>query len=284
MPSRIHTFFFGRFNILGVWEDKRTFIFDGLSTDELEQRGKFKYGFFEIEEIVFESQLFVFGRLVKYKPLLEGEIVDEDRHELSSDGLPYGVVAKSEFILHYKSGVIAFRPVSNRLSASQFRDIFAALFEATHHKFFVDAEVESVDEDLAIEEAFTRFRTISRVSVDLHPTNPSNREIYDRVAKRLKRLQAKRLRQTVEASENSDGLNRDELREDDTYRGLLMAVDGYGRGYIQGVIDEGRKVTIYTDDSPVKKEVIPSEDPTDVLHQLIPVFRRIWDRLANNRG
>lgn len=282
MPARIQIFYFGRLNLIGVWENKRKFVYDALNTDVVEIRGKFKYGFFDVEELDLDGEPFVFGRLVKYKPLLEGEIVNEDKHELTGGGLPDGVVAKSEFFLNYRTGVVSYRPISNRLSANQFRELFAALIEAAHHNFFVDAEVESIDEDLVIEEALSTFKSVNRISVDLHPTNPSNREIYRRLDERLRRLRANRLKQTIESYEG--GLDRSELKEDDTYRGLLMAVDGYGKGAIRGETQEGRKVTIYTDDSPVTKEIAPSETPSEVLYQLMPTFRRIWERMANNGG
>lgn len=278
MSSRTHTYFFGRLNLLGSWKDKRQFIHEALTTEVFETRRGFKYGLFDIDELEINDELFVFGRLVKYKPLLEGEIVNEDSHELIEDGLIHGVVAKSEFYLHYRTGVIAYRPISNRISDNQFRVISATLIEAGHDHFFVNAEVQSVNEELAIEEAFSKFRHIERVSVDLHPTNPSNRDIYQRLDEKFKRLRASRFRQTIDAT--SEGLNQDALREDDAYSGLMMAVDGYGRGCIQGEIDDGRRVTIYTDDSPVTKEVVPSEEnPRDVLYQLMPTFKRIWERM-----
>ena len=280
MPSRVQTFHFGRLNLIGVWDDKRKFVYDTLKIDIVEVRGKFKYGFFGVEEISFDGEVFVFGRLVKYKPLLEGETVNEDKHELTGGGLPDGVVAKSEFFLNYRTGVVAYKPVANMLSANQFRELFAALIEAAHHNFFIDAEVESIDENLVIEEALSTFKSVKRISIDLHPTNPSNREIYRRLDERLHRLKANRLKQTIEA--NKGGFDRSALKEDDTYRGLFMAIDGYGKGSIQGETQDGRSVTINTDDSPVTKAVAPSEAPSEVLSQLMPTFRRIWGRMANN--
>jgi hypothetical protein len=277
MPARVHTYFFGRLNLLGARDDKHRFLYDALKADIYETKGKFKYGFFETREVVHEENLFAFGSLVKYKPLLEGEIVDEDTHRLVEDGLPYGVIARSEFFFHYRTAVIAYRPITNRLSATQFREITARLIESAHDNFFVSAEIESVDEDLEIREAVGKFETISKISFDLHPSNPSLRPIWRAVDERLKALEARRLRETVEARE--DGFNKDILMNDDAFGGLIMAADGYGKGRVEGVLD-GRKVTISTEDSPVKKEVIPSDDPVDLLSQLMPTFRRIWERMV----
>lgn len=153
----------------------------------------------------------------------------------------------------------------------------ARLIEAAHHNFFIDAEIQSVNEEYRIEEAIERFRVITKVVIDLHPSNPSNREVYRRIDQRLKKLKAKRLIETLIARE--EGFDVVVFMDDDSYRGLLMAADGYGRGLIQGEI-EGREVAISTEDSPIRKEVIPSEVPYEVLLQLLPIFRQIWERMA----
>lgn len=276
MPRGTHIYQFGRLNMLGHWEDKRQFIFVALSAGVTETKGKFKYGFFDVEELEREGEIFVFGRLVKYKPVLEGETVDEDLHQVVEGGLPHGVVAKSEFFLHYDTDIIAYRPVANKLSPGQFREMVAKLIESGHDRFFVSAEIQSIDEDYEIEEAIRQFEAITKVSLDLHPSNPSNREIYARVDERLKAIKARRMRLTLYAKER--GFDLAAFFGDDAYRGLMMAADGYGTGSIQGVVD-GTKVTVSTEDSPVKEEVRPSEHPSNLLHHLMQAFRRIWERM-----
>ena len=69
--------------------------------------------------------------------MLEGEVVDENVHKLIEGGLPDGVVAKSDFFVHIPSSIIAYRPITNRISPGQFRDIFAHLIEVGHANFFV---------------------------------------------------------------------------------------------------------------------------------------------------
>jgi hypothetical protein len=248
-------------------------ILTGLLTDKFHDKNEFKYGFFDVQELNNE---FVYGRLVKYKRILEGEIVDEESHRTVVGGLPHGIVAKSDFFLHYKSGVIAYRPLASRISAKQFRHIFARLFEAGHDNFFVSAQVETIDEGLKIEEAIRKFEVIRKISFDIHPTNPSNRDVYKRVDERLKHLRAEKLKQTVEASEN--GLNRDALLEDDIYRSLIMATDGYGNGSLYGV-SEGRTMVITTGDSPVRKDIVESPSALEMLESLLPAFKQIWNRI-----
>lgn len=274
MPTKILTFFFGRLNITSYDNDKRNLILRGLKTEKFHDKNEFKYGFFDVQEINAD---FVYGRLVKYKRVLEGEIVDEKSHRTVVGGLPYGIVAKSDFFLHYKSGVIAYRPLASKISAKQFRHVFARLFEVGHDNFFVNAQVETIDEGIRIEEAIKRFEVIKKISFDIHPTNPSNRDTYKSVDERLKRLQAEKLKQIIESS-NEGSLNKDELLVDDIYRSLVMATDGYGNGAIHGVT-EGRKVVITTGDSPVRKEIVESPEPSEMLDSLMSTFIQIWNRI-----
>lgn len=274
MPTKILTFFFGRMNITSYANDKKNLILTGLRTEKFHDKNEFKYGFFDVQEL---NNDFVYGRLVKYKRILEGEIVDEESHRTVVGGLPHGIVAKSDFFLHYKSGVIAYRPLVSRISAKQFRYIFAKLFEMGHDNFFVSAQIETIDEGIRIEEAIRKFQVVKKVSFDIHPTNPSNRDVYKRIDERLKYLRADKFKQTVE-SDNEGGLSKDGLLEDDTYRSLIMATDGYGNGAIYGVA-EGRKVVITTGDSPVRKEILEGSNPLEMLESLLPAFKQIWNRI-----
>jgi hypothetical protein len=275
MSPNVHTYYFGRLNLLGKWNDKRTFLREAMASGAVEPKGKFKYGTFSVEDLSINNQTFAYGTLVKYKPLLKGEVVDEQSGQIVEGGLPDGVVAKSEFFLHYQSEVIAYHPTASRLSNRQFRNMFAQLIEAGHDHFFVDVSIELIEEECGIIEAVKRFQVIRRISIEIHPTNPSNRKIYEDIDRRLKDLEAQKLRQSIEGGR--DGLNKHALLQDDIYESLVMAADGYGKGNIQGIL-EGAKVTISTGQSPVTKEVFVSENPKDVLSQLLSAFERIWER------
>ena len=276
MPPNVHTYYFGRLNLLGKWDNKRTFVQKALTAGAIESKRKFKYGIFGVDDLSIQDYVFAYGKLAKYKPLLEGEVVDEEKGQIVEGGLPDGVVAKSDFFFHYQSEVVAYRPITNRLSSEQFREMFARLIEAGHHNFFVSASVELIEEEFGIIEAVQRLQVVKKVTIEIHPTNPSNRRTYKHIDERLKGLKAQKLRQVIEG--RNGGLNKEALLNDDIYRGLVMASDGYGKGSVQGILD-GAKVTISTGQSPVKKEVLFSENPMDVLYQLIPVFERIWERM-----
>lgn len=278
MKQSVHVYHFGRLNLLGAtYEGKRGYILEALRANIFESDREFKYLIAKVQELTVNDDVFVYGTLVKYKELLEGIVVDENRKELVEGGLPDGLIAEAKFFLHYGSSVVAYRPIANRISDRQFRNLFARLIQAGRNNLMVTADVESIDEEIQILEALEELVTIERITIDLHPTNPSNREIYISIDERLKRLRAERMRQTIEAKDG--GLNKTAIREDDTYRGIVMATDGYGWARVDGVNKEGRQVQINTDDSPITARVTDFENPHLILESLLSTFTRIWARM-----
>jgi hypothetical protein len=273
----IQNFIFGKLALSGKWEDQYAYNLSSLRSPIIEDSGKFKYGFFDPQELEFNSEKFVYCKLVKYKSRLEGEIVDERTHKVLEGGLDLGVVARSDYYLDILTGVIAFHPIDKRLSERQFRAMFARLFEAANHEFFIQAQIDLIDEPFKIQEAIQRFQMVNRISFDIHPTNPSASEIYRRLDERLKKLHAERIRTEIIAKEG--GLNQEALSRDDASRAIAMAKDGYGKASVKGIVDN-RNVTLTTGESPITKKVLMSGSPIDVLNQLFPIFLQIRARMA----
>lgn len=220
---------------------------------------------------------FIFGKLVKYKPAVRGNFVDEDEKRLIEKEFSRGVIAYSEFYLHVSSNIIAYHPIVSRLSSRQFRTIFSFLFQEVNDDFFVSTELRPITEEMEILEAFKNLTTIKRITVNCHPTNPSNRDVFKPLDEKLKKLNAENFKQ--ELIGGNGGLKINELEKDDIYPAIVMATDGYGKGIIEGEKD-GRKITISTDESPVKKEVVVSDDPATTLDSLINIFKQIWQRTS----
>jgi hypothetical protein len=70
-----------------------------------------------------------------------------------------------------------------------------------HERFFVSAKFESIDEEIRIEEALKKFDHIYMVTFDIHPTNPSNRDTYKSLDEKLKRLNADKMKETLESKQ-----------------------------------------------------------------------------------
>lgn len=277
MSGKLHLYQFGRLSVIGAnTENKEQYIMTALSSNIHTASREFRYLVTNAKVIIHNENKFAYGELIKYKRILEGDVIDEDSKQILEGGLPYGIVASSKFFLHFNSQIIAFRPIASRISNNQFKENLSKLIEKGHNEFFVSVNVSSVDEEIEISEAFSVLKKITKLFFDVHPTNPSNRPVYRTLDERLKRLDAIKEQRTIQASEK--GFNVDELKKDESYMGVLLAVDGYGRASLHGEKSDGTKVVINTDDSPVTKQVIDSEIPLEIIDQLFDTFNKIWQR------
>ena len=273
MGGTLYSFLFGRLILLGGWtKTKRDFIYEAISSGEFYNKGKFRYGIFNVRNIEIAGEEFAYGVLAKYKQNLEGEVVNEKKKEIQEEVLIKGVVGKSDFFLHYESEIIAFREIKNRISQEQFRDIFARLIEAGQHNFFVSAKISIIEEECKIIDALKQFESVNCITISVHPTNPNNRPIYDKLDERLKKLQAENLKQTIESKDGS--LNKNELMNDEIFGGIVMSSDGYGSSSISGKMD-GRSVTISTGESPIKKKIEGKASPEEKIEGLLQIFKKI---------
>lgn len=277
MDGIIHTYQFGRLSVIGAIPDnKESFIMAALSAPVHLEKRQFRYMISNEKILTYQNHRFAYGELVKYKALLEGEVINENTKQIDIGGLPYGIVATSKFFIHFNSQIISFRPIKSRISDRQFKEYFPDLLEAGYHNFFVSAEIDSVDEDIKIVESIKLLKRVSRIFFSVRPTNPSNRPIYRKLDERLKRLEAEREQRTIIATEA--GFNIDELLYDEVYMGIIQAADGYGRASVYGEKEDGTSAVIHTSDSPVIEKVADNVEPLAILAQLFQTFKRIWQR------
>ena len=270
-------YYFARISILdAINDDKSTFFMNAFSAPVHVESRKFRYMITSEDRIDYDGHQFIHGELVKYKRVLETDVLNEDEKKVVDGKLPFGVVAQSKFFIHLNSQVVAYHPIINRISNNQFLTHLTELIEVGYDKFFVQADISPIDEEVKISEAIKILETVTEVSFDVHPTNPSNRPVYQTLDERLKRLKATREKRTIYAE--AEGFNREELLKDGAYKGIMLAVDGYGNASLSGEKDDGSYTTISTGESPVLKEVSDSDDPKAILVQLLDIFRKIWRR------
>jgi hypothetical protein len=190
--------------------------------------------------------------------------------------------AKARFFLHLRSHVIAYRPFGREISRVVFANRFKELFETNLGKFFVDAEIFPIDEERRIQEAIKSLRTVSRVRVFLHPSNPSNRSAWKAIDQRLRALELAAYREDYEAAPTSTGLALTEDRE--IASKIAMAEDGYGAVQIVGETG-GERRTVSTRDAPVVSTAPGDEEPPEVvLQRLTTAVKRILDRFTERSG
>jgi len=274
--SKETTYLFGRFHLIHspFTGNKKDFIIHSVNANTAVSIGDFEWSFFEVEKLQEGDEFFIYGCLVKYRPEAIEDVVDRNRHTFSKASIPDKVVAKSQFVLHPHSGVIAYHPVANKISSNQFRNNFSRVIETANNNLLIQAAIEVIDEETEIIEALKTLSSIHYISLELHPSNPNNRERWKRTDERLQKMEVDKYQ---EYYESRAGIKLDD--EDETYGNILMAADGYGKATIGG-IKNGEKTEISTETMPVKAVVqIEQDDADSLLVALLNKFLAIWERM-----
>lgn len=276
MAVRNVRYFFGRFNLAATYDNKRDYVLQGLRGGTIIQGRGSGWGFFEIEETLVENEQWVYGYLVKYKPEGEEEIVVRETQQIEDEAVINRVMDKSRFFMHLSSGIIAYRPISNQISRQQFTERFVEIFRENHDNFFLNVDIQSITEDLSLLELLRKFSRIQEVLISLHPSNPSNRDVWQRTDERIKALNAATYQEKIEADPKSSGLNV--VNDDETTGKITMAVDGYGKAEVRGTLDGETKV-VSSDDNPISIQA-PNDEALveDILKTVLLTFRIIKGR------
>jgi len=268
-------YYFGRLNLIASYDDKNKFLLNSLKRQIEICKRDYEWGFFNVKNIEFCEIPFLAGYLVKYKPFKDEEVVDEESRQLTTTTIPNRAIAASQFFLHTKSGLLAYHPVPGKIGQHQFRHIFAELIEAANDHLLVDAEVQFIDEEIKILEAIRSFDKITSLVIELHPSNPSNRHIWERTDQRLKSMRAEKYRQQYYSGE---GLHINE--ESEVYGDILMAGDGYGKATLYGMKD-GQEYEASTEQVPLKAKGLKDGEPEDKLGSIFHKIKEIWDRMTD---
>ena len=119
---------------------------------------------------------------------------------------------------------------------------------------------------------------VTRISVDLHPSNPGSRHIWRSLDERMQAVGVGRYREDYSAPEGSrKGLVVDEIVE----QRLYMAEDGYGRATVEGTQD-GHRRRVSTDDNPATAEASGDDAAAEsVLDQLWSSFSDLFERFRS---
>jgi hypothetical protein len=276
-PPRQVPYVFGRLNLIATYSNKRDFLLKGLRTGRVINVRDFGWGFAEIAELKDPQHgEFLTGLLVKYRPETKEEVFDPKTHKLGDEEIDNKVIAKARFFLHVESGLIAYRLIGAVISAEVFRARFKKIFEEAHENLLLDVEIQSIDERSQIFEAIRRFRTIERVVVALHPSNPSNSALWRATDEKLKKMEAGSYREQFDAKKGGTGL-KIEGQEDLTGK-ITMAADGYGKAAVTGQVD-GQRKTVSTQRQAVSALAPDDDEPTGtILKGLGPSMKEIFGR------
>lgn len=211
------------------------------------------------------------GLLVKYRLESDEEIADEENNILKTTTVNDKIISKSKFIFHRESNIIAYHPIKGKISNDQFKKLFCKIFERANNNVFVTAQIQTIDDESKIFESIKQFDKITTLTIELHPSNPTNR---DRWKKTDEKLHDMKVEKYYEKYVSNDNINIDENGE--AFGNILMAADGYGEAQIIGLKD-GRAHSASTKKLQMKQSA-PKDNIENALTQLQPKFKQILER------
>ena len=274
--NRTVKYYFGRLNLISAEKNKYDLLIRGLTARKNLSVGAFYWGFFDVDEVSASNGAFVHGYLVKFRPEYLEQVANPRTHNLEDQSVANFVVAKSRFFLHVHSGVICYHPVGSSISRGVFVDRFCKLFEFSFDNFFINADIQSIEDDYKIFDELEKFNKIFKIQIYLHPSNPSNRERWQRTDDRLKLINASKYTEFIEA--NPDGGSLNILADPEIKSKIAMANDGYGKADVTGEIG-GTQKTISTSDNPITVRVPSDKTPKEiVLEFLLKTFKDVLGR------
>lgn len=207
--------------------------------------------FLNIEEFPDRAIPYVFGRLVKYDPDAEVQVVDPKKREEILQPEPNMTRASSPFVYIPGYSGIAFLHVSNKLEYKAFLNRWAEVVNASHGQLLAECAIDPITDLRTFARKLESLQGIYRVSSKVHPPNP----LFGPLWKDLKEyLGSRNAGQMNIQEDSSDGGPLDTnlsahvqgvLDQTTEYpydpgripigdAAILMAADGYGRGYVRG--------------------------------------------------
>jgi hypothetical protein len=277
MPRSV-TYLFGRLNIIAPESDKLTIYSTALRQSAPALRHRLhRWGFSDVV-LVQDDDLgdFYEGYLVKFKDQESVEVVDTEARMIEDESVHNLVAAHSRFFLHLGSGIIAYHPVGTQISGPAFVMRFAELVEHAFDNFFISAEILPINEPEVLAEAIRRFDRIDHLSIYLHPSNPSNRQLWRRIDERLQAMNAIDYREEYHGKGSEGGL-KPEI-DKSIGRKIAMAEDGYGHAEFTGM-RKGKRRTVSTRSSPLSAAAPGDATPSSsVLKALSDSFHSVLGR------
>lgn len=275
---RYITYQFGRLNLIANFTDKKEFLLKAFQNELVMSVNKHEWAFFNITVIKSEFGEFVHGYLVKYRPEFPKEIANRKTHRLQNETDQDVVIAKARFFLHIKSGLISYH-ASSKIPRETFCLQFCKLIIEAHNAFFVDAEIETIQEREKVFESMKELKRITKIKLRLHPSNPSYSHIWASYDMRIKALGASKSLEEYEAEPKFGNLKI--AQDQDIVSKITMADDGYGKAEITGQTDNDETRKITTGDFPITEQAPDGKhSASQVLDYLQQKFSIIMDRFV----
>ncbi|MFP1681580.1 hypothetical protein ACLD0W_03660 [Alloalcanivorax sp. C16-1] len=287
--SRKGTYYLGRVVKTGALRNDD--IKSALRWPESVTRYGSAWTFIDLRELSDGGSSYYFGRLGKYDPDGEVSVVDPHKHKETTQRQPNITRASSPFIYVPEYSGIAFLHVSNQIEYSTFMNRWAEVINASHHQVLARCDVDPIADLRSFARKLKSLDGIYRVSATVSPPNPLFGPLWEDLKDYLKSRNTDRMKVEEDSSqslpldtnlpEHVAGIVSQSKVQPYLPGALpigdaaiLMAADGYGKGYVRG--KQGDEVIVIRTAETVRNFSFSRDpDPEELYRKTVGILERI---------
>lgn len=247
--------------------------------------------FLDVRELTDGRSSYFFGRLGKYDPDGEVSVVDPYEHKETTQRQPNMTRASSPFLYVPEYSGVSFLHVSNQIEYNTFMNRWAEVVNASHHQLLARCDVDPITDLRSFARKLKSLDGIYRVSATVSPPNPLFGPLWEDLKNYLKSRNTDRMKVEEDSSESEPldtdlpehvaGIVRQSIDQPYTPdplpigdAAILMAADGYGKGYVRG--KQGDEfVVIRTTETVRNFSFSRDPDPEELYKKTVGILERI---------
>lgn len=287
--ARKGTYYLGRVLKTGALETEH--IKSALRKPESIQRYGSAWTFVDVREFSDGRSSYFFGRLVKYDPKAEVSVVDPVQGREVKQSEPNMTRASSPFVYVPDHSGISFLHVSNQIEYKSFMSRWAEVVNSSHHQILSQCDIDPIADLRSFSKKLNALDGIYSVSASVSPPNPMFGPLWEDLKKYLEDRRTDRMK-VEEDSDQSTPLDTDlpehvqgilNQTSDRPYSpeplpigdaAILMAADGYGKGYVRGKQGEDF-VIIRTSETVRNFSFSRDPSPEDLYKKTVEILEHI---------
>jgi len=288
--ARKGTYYIGRVLKLGILDqDKLIYAFNNPAV--IQFRGN-SWTFIDVNEYNQSGHRYIFGKLSKFVPEGEVDVVDTDTKSGEKRIEPNLILASSPFVYIPKHSGICFLNISNKIETNIFIRRFCDIVKRTHKNFFVECDIDLISDLKTFSAKLSSLDGIYKISASVSPPNPLFSPLWKKLEEYLKKRNTDKM-SVIEDAPIADNLKTKlpllvekaaEQSEDKQFipefevdvgdAAILMAADGYGKGIVRGRRNE-EIVVIKTSETALNFSFDQEPDPYELYLKALAILEKV---------
>lgn len=284
------TYYIGRVLKLGVL-DQEKLKYALKNPAAIQSRGN-SWTFIDVHEYNQSGHNYIFGKLSKFAPDGEVDVVDTTTNSGEKRIEPNLILASSPFVYIPEHSGLCFLNVSNKIEQPIFIRRFCEIIKKTHGNFFVECDVDLISDLKTFAARLAALDGIYKISASISPPNPLFSPLWKPLEEYLRKrntdkmsiiedapiadLLDTRLPTLVEQASNQSESKQfiPDYKIDIGDAAILMAADGYGRGTVRGRINK-ETVVIRTSETALNFSFETDPEPHELYLKALEILERV---------